>query len=295
MNIHDLTINDHTIDNKGGEQMGLTLTDLMALFPNQLWLELSEQEQEDTWQQVAQQRYSNSAARWNAYLNQLCLQRCLTWLQHQELEPEPLLQVTGDSSVWEVVNGTVLTLNQTRIVLLPDDKSNLDQFRVPQEWVDIPAWAADAYLAIQVNLEAGWLRVWGYVTGDQIRGSFAVAGGNRATYDRLDQTYCLEVEDLIPDLNVFWVTQAMEPSRHRATPCLPTLLPSQVQPSPLLEQLSHPTAYSPRLILPFEEWAATVSSDENRQQLYHLRLKQEVTLKPAANVELPSGESQAAI
>lgn len=271
--------------------MGLTLTDLITLFPNQLWLELSEQEQEDTWQKVAQQRYSNSAARWNAYLNQLCLQRFLTWLQHEELEP--LLQVTGDSSVWEVVNGTVLTFNQTRIVLLPDNKSNLDQFRVPQEWVDIPAWAADAYLAMQVNLEAEWVRVWGYATGDQIRGSFAVAGGNRATYDPLDQTYCVEVEDLIPNLNVLWLAQELELLQHRATPSLPTLLPNQVE--PWLVQLSDPTPYSPRLMLPFEKWAMIVSSDEYRQYLYRLRLRQDVTLNSTANVRLPSNESQTAV
>jgi len=37
---------------------------------------------------------------------------------------------------------------------------DLTKRMVPQEWVDIPEWAADYYLAVQVNPDSGWLRIW---------------------------------------------------------------------------------------------------------------------------------------
>lgn len=243
--------------------MGLTLNDLATIFPNHLWLELSEQEQEDTWQVVAQQGYSNPPARWNSYLNLLCLNQLLIWLK-DEFEPEALhLQAKADSSIWELVNGTVLTVGQARIVLIPNDQSYFSEVCIPQEWVDIENWAPDYYLAVQLNLAECWLRVWGYTTRAQIR--------DRARYEAFSQTYALDVDDLVSNLNVMWVRQELCPPPKPEIQSLPSLSPSQVE--SLLKQLSHTTAYSPRVAIPFPEWAAILASDDYRQRLHQLRLE----------------------
>ncbi|KAM3098594.1 DUF1822 family protein [Phormidesmis sp. 146-35] len=239
--------------------MALTLNDLMVIFPQQRWVELPEQEQQQSWQEATQHRYSNAAARWNGYLNTLCLNSLLADLQ-EDIVPQAL-QVRSDASIWEFVNGAVLTVGETRIVLIPDDKSNVSEFCIPQEWVDIENWAADYYLAVQLNLEAGWLRVWGYATHRQIR--------NGASYEATSRTYCLEGEDLISDLNVMWVAQELCPPQKPDVQALPNLAPSQIE--PLLEKLSHATAYSPRLQRPFLEWASILASEEHRQELYRRR------------------------
>ncbi|MBW4594250.1 MAG: DUF1822 family protein [Brasilonema angustatum HA4187-MV1] len=243
--------------------MVFTSNDLMAIFPNQLWLEIPEQEQEHTWQLVTKQLYSNAAARWNAYLNTLCLNSFLAWFQDDFDNGDFQLHQEADLSIWEVVNGTFINFGETRIVLIPDDKSNISEFCIPQEWVDITNWVPDYYLAVQLNLEECWLRVWGYATRTQIR--------EQARYEVISRSYCLDAEDLIPNINIMWVAQEFCPPQKPEVQFLPSLLPSQVE--KLLEQLSYTTSYSPRLDAPFPEWAAIVASDEYRQQLYHLRIE----------------------
>ncbi|HEY9667435.1 MAG TPA: DUF1822 family protein [Coleofasciculaceae cyanobacterium] len=246
--------------------MAFNLNDLRVIYPEQLWLELSDIELEYAWQLATAQPYSNNAARWRAFLNHLCLNTFLAWLKEDsdwqgtpDIWPHP----AALSSFWEVVNGTGLTLGETRLVLVPSDKSNLQEFQVPQEWVDIPSWAAQYYLAVQLNLEESWLRVWGYATHEQIR--------KEARYDWMERTYCLEREELIENLNVMWVAQRLcSPKKIDVQP-IPALLPEQTE--KLLEQLSQWTPYSPRLDVSFEQWAALLASPESRQCLYRQRLE----------------------
>ncbi len=256
--------------------MAFTLNDLMAIFPHQLWLELNEQEQEQVWHGVTQHRYSNAVARWNAYLNTLCLKQLLTWFQDEVDSKDWHSQ--ADVSLWEFVNGTVLTLGETRIVCIPDDKSHVAEVCIPQEWVDITTWAADYYVAVQLDLDACWLRVWGYATHRQIRA--------QARYEATNRIYCLDVEDLMPDLNVMWVAQALCPPQKPDVQALPSLPPSQVE--PLLNTLSQSTAYSPRLKVPFAEWAVVLASEEYRHSLYQRRTANGTVTKGALSATVAS-------
>lgn len=246
--------------------MVFNLNELIVIHPEQLWLELSEREREYAWQLSTSQPYSNTAARWRAFVNYLCLNTFLAWLKEDsdwQETPDIWPYPAALSSFWEVVNGTGLTLGETQLVLIPSDKSNLQEFQVPQEWVDIPSWAAHYYLAVQLNLEESWLRVWGYATHEQIR--------KEARYDWMDQTYYLEREDLIENLNVMWVARDICSPKKLDVKPLPTLLPAQIE--KLLEQLSQWTPYSPRLDVSFEQWAALLASNESRQRLYRRRLE----------------------
>ncbi|MFB2892958.1 DUF1822 family protein [Aerosakkonemataceae cyanobacterium BLCC-F50] len=245
--------------------MVLKLDELMAIYPKQIWIELSPQEQEKAWQQIQQQEYSNAAARWNAYLNYLCLNSFLNWVR-EDPELRENLQLWSDEaslpSFWEVVNGTKLSFGKSQLLLIPTDKSYFSEFHIPQEWVDIPNWAANYYLAVQLNLNEHWIQVWGYATHEQIK--------KKGMYDRIDRTYSLDREYLMEDLNIMWVEQELFPAKELKIQPLPTLAVSQTE--ILLEQLSQRSNYSPRISVTFEQWAAIIANDETRQQLYQKRL-----------------------
>jgi hypothetical protein len=247
------------------KNMGFTLNDLTLVYPEQIWIEFSPEEKEKAWLISARNLYSNASARWIAFLNYLCCNTFIDWLQDvSDFQDKLKVWPSHDDlpSFWEVVSGTALTLEETRLVLLPSDKSDLPEFRIPQEWVDIPNWAANYYLPVQLNLQENWLRVWGYATYQQIR---AEAG-----YDERDRTYCLDREGLIEDLNVLWVARSLYPNKKPEGQPLPRLSTQQTE--KLLVQLGQCTPYSPRLDVPFEMWAALLASTDNRQELYRRRL-----------------------
>lgn len=224
--------------------------------PKHLWLDA-------TTQALWHQSCSTPSSRWNAYLNRVCLDAVLPWLR-EEYAPQTLVYPNSVAlpSFWELVNGTAIVMDTTRIVLIPSETIDLS-LRVPQEWVDIPGWAADYYLAAQVNTDQRWVRIWGYTTHQQLQ-----AGGS---YDPGDRTYCLEEEDLIQDLNVLWVARQLcpeEPTRGtiKALPALPL-----AQAENLLQRLGNPAISTPRLAVPFELWGALLEHGGWRQRLYERR------------------------
>ena len=161
-----------------------------------------------------------------------------------------------------------IALGKTRLVIIPSQAIDLEEFRVPQEWIDIPEWAADYYLAVQVNLEAGWLRLWGFATHQQLK--------NQAEYDALDRTYSLEGCDLYEDTNVLWVTQKLCPQKKAEIQPLPKL--SAAQAKRLLVQMGKATRYGPRLQVAFAQWGALIAIDKWRKQLYDRRIGKVVFL-----------------
>jgi Protein of unknown function (DUF1822) len=245
--------------------------ELMVIYPEQIWVELSSEKKEQAWQNSSSQAYSNAAAQRNAFLNHICLDAFESWLQEdQDLYQnfQLLCHKIELPYFWEILNGIKLSVGGKIITLIPCEKSCLQEFRIQQEWVDIPKLAAHYYLAVQINLAEDWLRVWGYASYKQIR--------EQARYDEMDRTYVLNGEDLITDLNVMWLSLSNFVHQTADTNSLEKLSSSQklspLKVEELLEQLSKPTAYSPRLNIPFPEWAAIITSDENRQKLYQRRL-----------------------
>lgn len=224
--------------------------------PTQLWLEFS------TTQTQWQPQFSTPSSCWNAYLNRICLDAVLPWLR--EYAPQTLVwpNSTALPSFWELVNGTAIVMGTTRLVLIPSETIDLS-LRVPQEWVDIPGWAADYYLAVQVNPDQGWLRIWGYTTHQQLKTS--------GSYDPGDRTYCLEEDGLIQDLNVLWVARQLcpeEPTRGAIAP-LPAL--PLVPAKNLLQRLGNSAISAPRLAVPFELWGALLQHGGWRQRLSEQR------------------------
>jgi Protein of unknown function (DUF1822) len=246
--------------------MVLEFDDLTAIYPEHLCLELSEQQKEDAWMVSHQDSYSCEVARWNAYLNYLSLDTFLTYLKEDsDFQDSSKISVQFDDlpSIWEFVNGTAVTVGETKLVLIPSDKSNISHFCIPQEWVDIRNWVARYYLAVQVNLDEGWLRIWGCASHQQIR--------ERAFFDSTDKVYCLNAEELIADINVMWVARDFVPWQQLELQPLPHL--STMYLEQLLSKNARITSYYSDLDIAFEEWAALLSSDSLRKHLYQQRLK----------------------
>lgn len=217
----------------------------------------------ETAAQQHSQPCSTAASRQQAYWNDLCLHACLAELRAADIEAHPGDTPAAAAPLWEVVNGSVITVAGKRLVLIPSEAIDLSELVVPQEWVDLPSWVGDYYLAVQVQAEPGWIRVWGYTTQAQLKTS--------GTYDPSDRTYNLAASQLKLDLNALWLTLelcASLPTRV-AVAALPALDP--VQAANLMQRLGTPAVMFPRLAIPFSLWGALIESDTGRHQLWQHR------------------------
>jgi Protein of unknown function (DUF1822) len=233
---------------------------------NRLQLTINEADRENVWHQA--QHHSNPISRYNAYLNGVCLKTFLNWLSEwlaEEAFPQPSVWHGQDlASIWEVLNGTAFQIGETRLVLIPCDEEELEEFCVPQEWVDIPNWSADYYLPVQVNFDWDdgecWIELCGFATHRQLK--------HEGRYSAGDRTYSLAIEELTASLTVMQITFGLNLQQEIAP--LPSL--SDLKATELLHTLGNSSVYSPRLIVPFAEWAAFLANDKCRQQLYDRRL-----------------------
>ncbi|MBW4600908.1 MAG: DUF1822 family protein [Calothrix sp. FI2-JRJ7] len=228
--------------------------------PTHLWLEIPEAELERSWQH---QPFSTPNRRWIAYLNRVLLSAFLPWLHSEhDSNAQAYPKDAALPSIWEAVNGTAISFGNKKMVLIPTEALDIDEFRVPQEWVDIPNWVADYYLSVQVNLEERFIRVWGYTTHAQLK--------NEASYDTFDKAYCLDSEDLISNLNILWLSEQLCPDVTRASVApLPKLPLFQAQ--NLIQRLGNPNVIIPRTQIPFATWGALLQHGGWRQRLYEQR------------------------
>ncbi|MDZ8224994.1 DUF1822 family protein [Nostoc sp. ChiVER01] len=214
--------------------------------------------------EAQEQPYSTAGACQRGWINQKCLQAFLPWFQE---EIAPTARVYPNNAVlpsfWEVVNGTAITFERDRLVLIPTLAMDDDELRVPQEWVDIPEWVADYYIAVQVNPDDGWMKIFGYTTHQILK--------TKGVYDAGDRTYSLEKEDLIPDINVLWVTRQLNQLETLRAEIAPIDSISKTQAENLLERLGDRDVKFPRLAVPFSLWGALLAHSGWRKKLYELR------------------------
>jgi hypothetical protein len=232
-----------------------------ALFdPTRLRLTIDPVTQTQAWQHS--QAFATPTSQWNAYLNQLCLQTLLPWLREEAPQVQPAPSPVALDSIWELVNGAAVAWANRRLVIIPTETIDLDEIRIPQEWVDIPDWAADYYLAVQVNPDDAWLRVAGFLTHRQVK--------QQSQFDPIDRTYCLAEADLIPDLSVLWIAQQLTIETTRTPLTAPPAL-STPEAANLIQRLGNAEIINPRLAIPFERWAALLAHGGWRQQLAERR------------------------
>ncbi|MBN3888099.1 MAG: DUF1822 family protein [Nostoc sp. JL31] len=212
------------------------------------------------------QAFSNASSRYQAYINQLCLGAILLWLQEDWTSQTKVWPTTTAlPSFWELVNGIALTLDTTRLVLVPSEAIDLSELRVPQEWVDIPSWVGDYYLAVQVEPDEGYVKVWGYCSHEKLK--------TQGSYDASDRTYSLDATDIINDISVLAMARQLCPEEPTRSPIqeIPSLSSQQAQ--NLIARLGNPEILTPRQEIPFQLWGGLIQHGGWRQNLYQRRLE----------------------
>lgn len=234
--------------------------ELESILEDQICLAIPKESQTEIWDKL--QGYSYPAARWTAYLNRLSLEYIIPYFK-QEYDCEIALAPTPKKpdSVWEFVTGFALTIDGKRVIVIPDETDS-DEFSIPYEWVDIPEWAGEYYLAVQIRPDSGWLRVFGFATHQQIK--------QKAEYDRIMRTYTLPQEQIIDDIEVLLTSLAIAANQKVEVPALTAIAPPQQ--NEYLAKLNQPKLYSPRLDLSPEHWATFLSDDDLRENLWHSRM-----------------------
>lgn len=223
------------------------------------WLEIPDAVHTQSWQQS--QSISIPGNRLQAYFNQVCLQTVLPWLQETS-EIEPIVDSRNSLAFWEMVNGSVIVLGTTRLIFIPTEAMDRSELRVPQEWIDIPSWVGDYYLAVEVDADEQCLNIWGYATHQMLK--------SEGNYDASDRTYYLDGNNLIQDMTVFWVMQQLpgEPTRTEI-PALPVFSPAEAE--TLIQQLGDSAVALPRLEIPFVQWGALLEHPHWLEQLCQQR------------------------
>jgi hypothetical protein len=259
--------------------------------PKEWWIELpsppasnpTESDRSTPWRSLAQ---SHPGRQWDAYLSKLCLQYLVPWLQDTYGGVQPWLAASDWPAIWEVVGGCAVRVGDRRLILIPSDGLEGDGLVVAQEWVDLPDWAGDYYMAVQFcsDAEAQGLRVWGYASHQILK-----AVGD---YDDVARTYALDAIDLEQDMSTFEVIQQCCPDVQTRSEIAPlttlttlTTLPA-VQADHLIDRLGNPDLLFPRLAIPFATWGTLIQNPTWRQQLYRQRQGQQQNLVEASIVQL---------
>jgi hypothetical protein len=206
---------------------------------------------------------STLGGQWRHHLNQMCLDTVLPWLQEEYRETLSAWQPAASASIWAMVNGAAVGCGKSRFILIPALDIDQSELRVPQEWVDIPSWAGDYYLAVQVNLNEGCLYLWAYTTHALLK--------QHANYDVDERMYSLSNDHLIHHLSAIQIAEQLqtnEPLRSEI-PAIPSLGRSRL--NALVEQLSNLNILFPRLSVPFQTWAGLIQLEGWRQRLYQRR------------------------
>jgi hypothetical protein len=259
--------------------MNLSQEDLSILYSQQLLIPFAQTEKETAWQKAKQQDYQNSAAIWNDFSNRLSLQ-LLPSLQADIIDDFTVklwLPENEFSSVWQGVNGSAIDIirkdkTTTRIVLIPSNEQDISQLRVPREWLELPNWVGNYYLAVEVNDDENYLQVWGYTTYEKLK--------EKGNYDAIDETYSLEIENLTEDLTSMYASLELYPCPRPHLDSVYVLEAENL--AQIMKQLKSATMTLPRLEIPFPQWGAIMDNPELRKSLKQPTLTENVIQKQSA-------------
>jgi Protein of unknown function (DUF1822) len=249
--------------------MLLNLEQIKAIDPTSIWLNITSVEADTS---INPQYYSNPTGINNAQLNQLCLAKLQAWLDDRSIPHQPSFSTDESATISDIVTGCAIELSKLRLILIPTENLDRSELRVPQEWVDLPNWGGDYYLGVQVDLDAQMMNIWGFVSHQTLK--------DRGQYSERDRTYSLDSDLLVNNLNLLWIAEELALAPRSVIPELPAL--SIERALELIQILSQPSSYSPRLALDFAEWGAIVNNPTLRSQLYQTRIGRNVIVQTPA-------------
>lgn len=191
--------------------------------------------------------------------NQMCIEQVSKYLsQSLDLVVKPAFPSESNLLLFinKLVNGFALVISGVKIAFIPTQDLDLLGFEVPQEWVDLSSWAADYYVPIQIDLDGNYLHLWGFISHQHLQ--------QRATLDPCLRVYEVASSDLISNLDSLWIACDLVSSgeivSERGMISDVTSL-SQLEAQSLIDRLKqHRSIFSPRLVLPFEQWGAIINS-----------------------------------
>jgi Protein of unknown function (DUF1822) len=250
--------------------MLLTLEQIRAIDPTSIWLDITPDEIDRVTPNP--QRYSNPTGINNAQINQLCLTKFQTWLTDREITHQPSFNDSESATIWDVVTGCAVEIGKLRLILIPTDNLDRSELRVPQEWLDLPTWAGDYYLGVQIDLDSQMMNIWGFASHQALK--------DRGRYSARDRTYSLDSDQLVSNLDLLWIAEELGLAPRDIIPELPTL--SLERALELIQGLSQPSPYSPRLALNFAEWSAILNNPTLRSQLYQTRIQKAAIIQAPA-------------
>ncbi|AGY58392.1 DUF1822 family protein [Gloeobacter kilaueensis] len=245
--------------------------------PDTLWLEIPAAAL-----RAERRAYSHGSVHWSAYLNQLCQATVLEWIQ-QDFEPSAQVwpAVADQPALREFVSGTAIVCGALRLVFLPSEQIDRDEFRIPREWVEIPGWAAHYYLPVEIDCENDRLGIWGFVRYEQLHFDLI---------DHRDRTYCLDGWRVNPNLHTLWAAYELEVRPPDPQPVAPAALSSSQAEQLIAQWSDRRQMLSPRLqVFDFSQWLALLSDPDWREQLYAERHRHSVLRWLQRGSELPSG------
>ncbi len=247
--------------------MNSPLETLSQIYPKHVWIDLSLADLAVVkLPQTDRERRSVNLSQVD--LNLLCTIAIKKWISRAvELEVKSIFPCClGGKDTLELisklVNGFALQIGQTKVVFIPNDAIDLTEFEVPQEWVDLPNWAADYYVPIRVDLERKHLHLWGFVAYHDLK--------NKAEFDRVFHNYhpiesaTIANLDLLVaacELQAIGDTSPVQLGIDRLPELTPTALENTIQ--YLQQRQSH---RSPRLDLPFIQWGAILNSSQSLER-----------------------------
>jgi Protein of unknown function (DUF1822) len=209
-------------------------------------------------------RQATGWAQWNAYLNQICLEACLQNLRAEDWPSAVGMNAAQADRTWAVVNGAVLTVGDKRVALIPTEAVDQSELEVPQEWIDLPSWAADYYLAVYLMPDLATLQIAGYVTHGQVQ--------QQGQLDVDDRSYHLDITALTTDLNLLSLMLDRYDAATTRGPIAALASLTEAQAQNLIQRLGAPTELMPRWEVPFATWAALLDNPTWHEQLHRQRL-----------------------
>ncbi|MDJ0650882.1 MAG: DUF1822 family protein [Xenococcaceae cyanobacterium MO_188.B19] len=255
--------------------MKLNIEQLQSSFPENIWLNLPAI---NTVENISKNMvFTNSTAYNNAQINDLCLTVVLDWIKNNlglDKSEVKLRQVEDIASIWDAITGSNITIGKTKIILIPTEILDTEEFVVPQEWIDIPNLVGSYYLPIQVDWDNQLIRIWGYASHNIFK--------NKAEYDPIYRTYSLARDYIISDLETLWLAIELGLQEIADIPSIMDLSTGKVE--QVLEKVSNPSPYSPRLELSFTEWSGLFGNPSLRQELYQKRLASAVDTNSLVSV-----------
>jgi hypothetical protein len=254
--------------------MSLMLDDIALLYLDQLVLEFTPEQRDRAWEATANFKYQDASSRWRAFLNALCVETIVHYFQNDSTFQNTEIKTYPDADefpyLWQLINGIAITLNQTRLIIIPSEDIETDELRVDQEWVDLPEWVGNYYLASHIDVENCFLRISGFITYEQL--------SKEGHYDPFDKTYSLEISALTEDLSALWVTWELSPDQAPQVNSLPQISTTEL--AHFIHSIEYQRANILRLAMPFEHWGnlfinpnwrcLLYSYPEKKQELEHL-------------------------